>query len=57
VDGNAFVQSGAFAHTTAQQNTSSGGKTLSAELTQIRITTTNGTDTFDAGSINILYEL
>jgi hypothetical protein len=34
----------------------SGGKTLSDTLTQIRITTVNGTDTFDAGSINILYE-
>lgn len=29
---------------------------LGAALTQIRITTVNGTDTFDAGSINILYE-
>ena len=32
-----------------------GSKSLSAELTQIRITTSNGTDTFDAGSLNILY--
>jgi hypothetical protein len=31
-------------------------KTLSDTLTQVRITTANGTDTFDAGSINILYE-
>lgn len=29
---------------------------LSGTLTQLRITTVNGTDTFDAGSINILYE-
>jgi hypothetical protein len=34
----------------------SGSKTLSDVLTQVRITTVNGTDTFDAGSINILYE-
>jgi hypothetical protein len=34
----------------------SGAKTLSDTLTQVRITTVNGTDTFDAGSINILYE-
>ena len=34
----------------------SGRKTLSATLGIVRITTTNGTDTFDAGSINILYE-
>lgn len=33
-----------------------GAKTLSDTLTQVRITTANGTDTFDAGSINILYE-
>jgi hypothetical protein len=33
-----------------------GGKTLSATLDRIRITTANGTDTFDAGSINIMYE-
>jgi hypothetical protein len=35
---------------------SGGVKTLSATLDRIRITTVNGTDTFDAGSINILYE-
>jgi hypothetical protein len=33
-----------------------GNKTLSATLDRVRITTVNGTDTFDAGSINILYE-
>lgn len=31
-------------------------KTLSGTLDRVRITTVNGTDTFDAGSINILYE-
>jgi len=34
----------------------SGAKSLSATLDRIRITTVNGTDAFDAGSINILYE-
>jgi hypothetical protein len=36
----------------------SGGssKTLSATLDRVRITTVGGSDTFDAGSINILYE-
>lgn len=33
-----------------------GRKTLSDTLDRVRITTVNGTDTFDAGSINILYE-
>ena len=33
-----------------------GTKSLSATLDRVRITTVNGTDTFDAGTINILYE-
>lgn len=33
-----------------------GSKSLSATLTQIRLTTVNGTDTFDAGQFNIIYE-
>jgi len=33
-----------------------GSKSLSAELDRIRLTTVNGTDVFDAGSVNILYE-
>lgn len=34
----------------------SGSKSLSGTLDRIRLTTVNGTDTFDAGSINIMYE-
>ena len=33
-----------------------GSKTLSDTLDRIRITTVNGTDAFDAGTINIMYE-
>jgi len=33
-----------------------GVKTTSGVLDRVRITTVNGTDTFDAGSVNILYE-
>lgn len=33
-----------------------GSVSLSGSLDRVRITTTNGTDTFDAGTINILYE-
>ena len=33
-----------------------GSVTLAGTLDRVRITTVNGTDTFDAGSINILYE-
>jgi hypothetical protein len=36
--------------------TTSGAKSLSGTLNMIRITTQNGTDTFDAGTINISYE-
>ena len=33
-----------------------GSKTLSATLDRVRLTTINGTDTFDAGTVNIIYE-
>ena len=35
---------------------SSGNKSLSAVLDRVRITSVNGSDTFDAGAINIQYE-
>ena len=43
---------------TGENGCSIGGgvKTLSNTLDRVRITTVNGTDTFDAGSINIMYE-
>jgi hypothetical protein len=34
----------------------SGTVTLSGAIDRLRLTTVNGTDTFDAGSVNILYE-
>jgi hypothetical protein len=34
----------------------SGAKTLAGTLDRVRVTTVGSTDTFDAGSINILYE-
>ena len=37
-------------------NFGGGSVTLSGVLDRVRITTVNGTDTFDAGNINILYE-
>jgi hypothetical protein len=42
--------------TRAFSQLTSGSVTLSGTLDRVRITTVNGTDTFDAGSINILYE-
>ena len=41
---------------TGAQLYASGTKPLAGVLTQIEISTSNGTDTFDAGSINIMYE-
>jgi hypothetical protein len=34
----------------------SGTVTLSGALDRVRITTSNGTDTFDAGTVNVFYE-
>jgi hypothetical protein len=40
----------------ASGNLVSGSCTLSGVLDRVRITTVNGTDTFDSGSVNIIYE-
>lgn len=39
-----------------ESSTLAGSIALAGTLDRVRITTVNGTDTFDAGSINILYE-
>jgi hypothetical protein len=41
---------------TYQTHLSVGGVALGGLLDRLRLTTVNGTDTFDAGSVNILYE-
>ena len=60
ISGNAWVYGGVGKIDPAVSWTGGGDKELSATLDRIRITTVNGTDTFDttpsAGSINILYE-
>jgi hypothetical protein len=57
VSGFVYVEQGNSSDTTNAANyISAGGVTLSGVLDRVRITTVNGTDTFDAGSINILYE-
>jgi hypothetical protein len=54
---NTWASSSNFANSnTAVMTVGAGSKPLSATLDRIRITTVNGTDTFDAGSVNILYE-
>jgi len=54
---NVWVQSSITSRSDGNASSNCGGSiTLSATLDRVRITTVNGTDTFDAGSINILYE-
>jgi hypothetical protein len=55
ISGNTWIM-GATIGTTTFASVVGGTKTISGALTQVRITTVNGTDAFDAGSINILYE-
>lgn len=54
--GNTWVSSVAAARTDSYGLTGGGFIALGGALDRVRITTVNGTDTFDAGSINILYE-
>ena len=56
VGSNAWVASHTGRMTTTNVVTGGGGKTLSDTLDRVRITTVNGTDTFDAGTINIMWE-
>jgi hypothetical protein len=58
VGSNTWVESSIIAPATLSNymGASAGTVTLSGTLDRVRITTVNGTDTFDAGSINILYE-
>lgn len=54
---NTWCFSSVLGHSDAAQTSSGGGsKALSATLDRVRITTVNGSDTFDAGSVNILME-
>jgi hypothetical protein len=54
---NSYVSSHTLGCSNVQQSIFGGGSvTLSGTLDRIRITTPNGTDTFDAGTINISYE-
>lgn len=57
ISGNTWVASGQFATAGTQGSTVSGGSvTLAGVLNYLRIVAANGTDAFDAGSINLLYE-
>jgi hypothetical protein len=57
VTGNTWSESSTFQLAGTANATFGGGAiALGGTLTAVRITTVNGTDTFDAGTINILYE-
>ena len=57
ITGNAWTGSSVVNYLAGAVTAFGGGSvTLSGTLDRVRITTVNGTDTFDAGSINILYE-
>jgi len=56
ISGNIWVGSFCGKYGSTQTCVGGGNVTLGAILDRVRLTTINGTDTFDAGSINILYE-
>ena len=57
ISSNTWVASGIIGSSSGTQvYLFSGNKATASTLDRVRITTVNGTDTFDAGSINILYE-
>ena len=56
VSSNNFASNHSFKVNTTDIVLGSGSISLGGTLDRVRVTTTNGTDTFDAGSINILYE-
>ena len=57
ISGSTWVSSSVLGRNAETYTQMGGGVVaLSGTLDRVRITTVNGTDTFDAGSINILYE-
>ena len=57
INGNSWVENGNFARSDGANGALSAGSiALAGALTQLSITTAGGTDAFDAGTINILYE-
>ncbi len=61
IDGNNWVyastiKQAAVSGSTSNDNGAGNSGTLASVLTQVRLTTVGGTDTFDAGTVNIVYE-
>ena len=56
ITGNTWVSTAFCFLNAASGGGGAGSIALAGTLNMVRITTVNGTDTFDAGSVNILYE-
>lgn len=57
ISGNTWVSTYVIGETpNGQVAQSSGSKILASDLSSVRITTVNGTDVFDAGSVSIIFE-
>lgn len=56
-DGNRWITSGGLGVTSSIPVTFGGSKTLSGTLTQIQLTTSGGSNTFDAGTVGISWEV
>ena len=50
-----WVSQSQFRRDNFDYSSGAGSKALSAELTQLRLTTKGGSETFDAGTVNIMY--
>lgn len=53
---NKWIGTGILSRSDGYSEVSAAVVTLSGALDRIRLTTSNGTDTFDAGTVNVLYE-
>lgn len=56
IGSNIYVSSHSTSNVLSNGETGAGGVTLAGVLDRVRITTAGGADTFDGGTINILYE-
>lgn len=54
--GNVWVESGVCHTVSGSTRSSAGAVTLSGQLDRVRLTTTTGTNVYDAGFVNIMYE-
>jgi hypothetical protein len=56
ITGNTWISAGIVRQNSTRLAYSAGGKATSAVVSSVQVTTANGTDAFDAGTLNILFE-